>query len=58
MGAILENVFNSVTDKLNFILQPLAVFTHLLVTKWLPGEAAVTGVCQYYSFSLVGALKY
>lgn len=35
--------FNSVIDKLNFILQPL-LFTHLLVTKWQPGEGAVTGV--------------
>lgn len=52
MGEILENVFNSVIDKLNFILQP---FLCLLVC-WLPKDCQVRllrQVCQYYS-SLTG----
>lgn len=52
MGEILENIFNSVIDKLNFILQP---FLCLLVC-WLPKDCQVRllrQVCQYYS-SLTG----
>lgn len=41
MGEILENI--SVIDKLNFILQPL-LFTHMLVTKRLPGEGGAMRV--------------
>lgn len=47
MGEILENVFNSVIDKLNSILQPLLC----LLVCWLPNDCQVRllrQVCQYY----------
>lgn len=52
MGEILENILNSVIDKLNFILQPLLC----LLICWLPNDCQVRAlwqVCQYYS-SLTG----
>lgn len=55
MGEILENILNSVTDKLNFILQPLLCLLIRWLPNWLPGEGAGDRCVSIIPPSQVGA---